>query len=385
MLTSKAKSLLAKEVIRKLSYRDDEVHAELYLDCKCPSGFHFIEQFVQGLPREVIMANSNSESKFIQRFTVSVDDLGGYTNFRCKAVQQGRMQCPYGNKCPYAEALRYKAADLLPPDKRGFVYTDALEDLHAMIGLASVKQEINQWADFLQVTAERSRRHMNDEPISLHMQFVGNPGTGKTTVARILTDILFGLGLTSKRKIVEVERSDLVAGYVGQTATKTKKKIKEALGGVLFIDEAYSLARGEYYGRESIDTIVKNMEDHRDDLVVIFAGYVQEMSHFVETNPGLASRITKTIKFADYTTTELLQIADYETSRRQYAIADDARPILRNILGESRIEEHFGNARTVRNIVEKAIQAQASRLRRQANPISTLSDEELMTLTSADF
>ncbi|MBX6395756.1 MAG: AAA family ATPase, partial [Alicyclobacillaceae bacterium] len=217
-----------------------------------------------------------------------------------------------------------------------------------------------------------------------HMIFRGNPGTGKTTMARFLATWLHKFGVLSKGQLIEVERADLVGEYIGHTAQKTKEQIRRALGGVLFVDEAYALARGgeKDFGREAIDTLVKAMEDHRSDFVVILAGYPREMNVFMRLNPGLPSRFPIQLDFDDYTVDELMTIAEHMAAEREYRFAPDARRLLMSWLTE-RAEQHetFGNARLVRNVLERAIRRQARRLlddpRRDR--------EALMTLEAADF
>ena len=213
--------------------------------------------------------------------------------------------------------------------------------------------------------------------------FVGNPGTGKTTVARLLSQIYRTLGVVSKGHLVETERADLVAGYVGQTAAKTKTVLESALGGTVLIDEAYALARGgdNDFGREAIDTLVKYMEDHRDDLAVVVAGYPDEMREFIESNPGLESRFARTLEFPDYTTDELLQIFDSMSAGKEYHLDDAARAKLAEVIGAEPRGRGFGNARFVRNVFEQAVGMQAVRL----TDIATPTRDQLTTVTAADI
>lgn len=213
--------------------------------------------------------------------------------------------------------------------------------------------------------------------------FKGNPGTGKTTVARILGSIFKELGVLSKGHLVEVERADLVGEYIGHTAQKTREQIKKALGGILFVDEAYSLARGgeKDFGKESIDCLVKAMEDHRDDLVLILAGYREEMEYFLQTNPGLRSRFPIRIDFPDYTLDELLEIAQIFLAERDYCLSPSAREELLRQLQVAHNLRHTGNARLVRNIIERAIRRQAVRLSSQKN----LSRDQLMLIEQVDL
>ena len=214
---------------------------------------------------------------------------------------------------------------------------------------------------------------------SHHLVFTGNPGTGKTTVARLLSQIMRTLGLVSKGHLVETDRSHLVAGYVGQTATKTREVMESALGGTLLIDEAYALARGgeNDFGREAIDTVVKFMEDHRDDLAVIAAGYPTEMESLIDANPGLKSRFTRTINFPDYTTDELIEIFERMSKDTQYHLDDSGRAELRSLIEAEPRNRGFGNARFVRNVFEEAVGRQAERLATVEHP----TEEELTTLT----
>lgn len=262
-----------------------------------------------------------------------------------------------------------------------------LDELNSLIGLESVKQDIGNLVNIIKVQKLRESRGMKQPELSLHMVFSGNPGTGKTTVARLLANIYKGLGVLSSGHLVEVDRSNLVVGYVGQTATKTAQVIDEALGGVLFIDEAYTLTakKGENdFGQEAVDTLLKAMEDHRDDLIVIVAGYPDLMEEFLNSNPGLRSRFNKYIFFADYTPEELIKILELNCKKQQYKMTRAAKNAARKYF-EARVHEHsdnFANAREVRNFMERAIAHQASRIVKLGENVD---DEVLITFEKEDF
>lgn len=258
-------------------------------------------------------------------------------------------------------------------------------ELDTLIGLAKVKHLIKEIQAFVKVQKLREKENLTTEPLVLHMIFRGNPGTGKTTVARIIGKLFKEMGVLQKGHIIEVERADLVGEYIGHTAQKTREQLKKALGGILFIDEAYSLARGgeKDFGKEAIDTMVKAMEDHKDNLILILAGYQGEMTKFLQTNPGLRSRFPIHIDFPDYTVSELLGIADHMLSGRQYKMDSVARQFLKEIL-EYRLNHsnlNDGNARLVRNLIERAIRKQAMRLVRT----DKLEREDLLTITNKDL
>jgi stage V sporulation protein K len=232
-------------------------------------------------------------------------------------------------------------------------------ELQQLIGLKTVKRKIKEISDWVIFTQMRREQGLKEDELSLHMVFSGHPGTGKTTVARIIAKIFKALGVLKKGHLVEVGRSDLVAEYVGQTAIKTMKKIKEAEHGVLFIDEAYSLTRsgGNDFGLEAIDTLVKAMEDNRKNMVVILAGYPEEMNNFIQSNPGLYSRFKYHIDFQDYSLEELMKILNLQLKEKQYKITDSAKSIAKIII-ENAIKSNptlHGNGRLVRNLIEDVI------------------------------
>ncbi len=258
-----------------------------------------------------------------------------------------------------------------------------IDQLNALVGLASVKDEVEKTVGMLRMQKLREQRGKASVPMSRHLVFTGNPGTGKTTVARIIAALYKEIGVLSKGHLVEVDRASLVASYVGQTATKTLDKIKEAYGGVLFIDEAYTLAKGgNDFGQEAIDTLLKQMEDHRDDFVVIVAGYTKPMESFLNSNPGLESRFTKRIEFPDYSAAELLKIFEGLCLKYELRLSDAARNAAWEYLHsmEQNKDENFGNGRDVRSLFEKVLERQAMRV----DPKS-MSDEELFTIKAEDI
>ncbi len=243
---------------------------------------------------------------------------------------------------------------------------DLLRQLDALTGLSPVKAEVRQLIDMVRVEQMRRAAGLPVTPVSRHLVFTGNPGTGKTTVARLLGQLYAAIGVLRTGQLIETARSDLVAGYVGQTAIKTTGMVNKALGGILFIDEAYSLTRAEAsgndFGQEAVDTLVKLMEDHRDDLVVIVAGYGDEMARFISSNPGLPSRFPRTIHFPDYSTGELVTIFKGMCEHDRYQPSANAVDALRQYLTGLPRTREFGNGRLVRNLFEAALARQASRI-----------------------
>ena len=268
--------------------------------------------------------------------------------------------------------------ELPPPEKM----EDLMAELDSYIGLDAVKEEVHNLINMVQVYKLRREHDLPTTDMSLHMVFTGNPGTGKTMMARMMARIYRSLGILSKGQLVEVDRSGLVAGYVGQTALKTQKVIEKAMGGVLFVDEAYALnGKSENdFGQEAIDTLLKAMEDHRDDLVVIVAGYTDLMDKFIHSNPGLESRFNRFLLFEDYSLDELMAIFKMRCGKG-YTLSPEAEPLVRDYIAEESADgDGFGNARGVRNIFEHILVAQNNRLAK----MESVTREDLMTLLPED-
>jgi len=282
---------------------------------------------------------------------------------------------------PVAVAVKTPGED---PEKPKEPEKSGMEELNELVGLKTVKHDVEELIGLAKVRKMREEKGMKAVPMSLHLVFSGNPGTGKTTVARILGKLYKEIGILSTGQMIETDRSGLVAGYVGQTAIKTQKKIQEAMGGILFIDEAYMLnQKDENFGQEAIDTILKAMEDHRDEFIVIVAGYTQLMKDFVESNPGLKSRFNKFFEFPDYTVDELQAIFELQCKKYQYKLTEEADKAVREeiIRLEESKGENFANAREVRNLFEKIIANQAARV----SALEDVDEEMLSTITMEDL
>lgn len=269
---------------------------------------------------------------------------------------------------------------------RNAIEGDPYEELDELIGLEAVKNEVHSLANFVKVQKQREEKGMKTPKMSYHLVFTGSPGTGKTTVARIVARIYKDLGILKKGHTVETDRAGLVGQYLGETAVKTNAVIDSALNGVLFIDEAYSLTPedpGRDYGQEAVSTLLKRMEDDRDRLVVIIAGYPNEMQRFIDSNPGLQSRFNRYINFPDYSAADLVDIFKMYAKKGQYTLTDDGETMLQERLeyAVAHKDHNFGNARYVRNVFEKAIQEQANRLAGRRNLTAT----QLSTLEASDL
>ena len=315
----------------------------------------------------------------------AVDDPSIFTYMcpKCHSFQRSEVvTCPKcGADNPHRPRSFSHSSTREDPDE----YLSAIQELNGLIGLSIVKREIETLANVVRVQKMREAHGLNVPTMSLHLVFTGNPGTGKTTVARLLGRIYKGLGVLASGHVVEVERRDLVAGYVGQTAIKTMAVISKSLDGVLFIDEAYSLARHASendFGHEAIETLLKAMEDNRDRLVVVVAGYSQSMKDFIESNPGLQSRFNKYIDFPDYSVEELMMIFTKFAAQNQYVLTLEAREEVRKTLEREQRESggKCANARLVRNVFEIAIEHQANRVALVTQP----NDEDLQKITVED-
>ena len=300
---------------------------------------------------------TSGEPSFVEKHSAQVQTSGGSTN------------------APKAEEKE--------PEKPNF--DELMEQLDSLVGLETVKKEVKNLINLVKVRKLRKENDLPVPPMSFHMVFLGNPGTGKTTVARLVSGLYAAIGVLSKGQLVEVDRSGLVAGYVGQTALKTQEVIQSALGGVLFIDEAYSLSSGgeNDFGRESIETLLKAMEDHRDDLVVIVAGYTGPMEKFIHSNPGLESRFNRYFFFPDYDGNQLTEIFRIQCKKNSYTLtpeADEAALKMFTRLYEER-DENFGNGRDVRNCFEDMVVRQSNRVAAMESP----SKDDLITVLPEDL
>ena len=264
------------------------------------------------------------------------------------------------------QAAKPEEKEEIPPKEK---IEDLLAELDSYVGMDAIKTEVRSLINMVQVYKLRREHDLPTTDMSLHMVFSGNPGTGKTTVARIMSRIYHSLDILSKGQLVEVDRSGLVAGYMGQTALKTQKVIEKAMGGVLFIDEAYALnGKSENdFGQEAIDTILKAMEDHRDDLVVIVAGYTELMDRFIHSNPGLESRFNRFLMFEDYTPEQMAARFKMQCKKGCYVLAQGTEELVRDFIAEESADDSFGNARGVRNLFEHILVAQNNRLAKMEN------------------
>jgi hypothetical protein len=308
------------------------------------------------------------------KITPSIPPLAGYA-FLAALVTSATAYClfclarqwPQVIATPSGYRVRRRSHVATTSSADGAPEIEGIAALQQMVGLDNVKVEITTLIQRLRVEAARQAQGLPVTPISLHMVFTGPPGVGKTVVARLYGSILRDLGVLEKGHLVETDRGGLVAGYVGQTALKTKERIAEALDAVLFIDEAYALARAtsgqnDSFGQEAIDTLLKEMEDKRDRLVVIVAGYPDQMKQFIASNPGLASRFSKTIEFPSYTADELVAIFHAQASRDGLRLNNEADPTLKTFFGVAATRSDFGNARTARTLLERARERQAVRI-----------------------
>ena len=312
----------------------------------------------------------------VRKSQEALNPLDFVTSGQPSFLDQARPQTAGGEK-PKAE--QQAAAEEKPS------FDELMAQLESLVGLDEVKKDVKNLVNLMKVRKLRQENDLPVPPMSLHMVFMGNPGTGKTTVARLISGLYAAIGVLSKGQLVEVDRSGLVAGYVGQTALKTQEAIKSALGGVLFIDEAYSLSSGgeNDFGREAIETILKAMEDHRDDLIVIVAGYDEPMQKFLSSNPGLESRFNKYFYFPDYTGEQLLAIFKNQCQKNSYTLspeAEEAAGALFDRLYEER-DDNFGNGRDVRNCFEDMIVRQSNRVAMMENP----SKDDLMAVLPEDL
>lgn len=367
------------ETLKELVERDNYFFCNNgVLECSLSSAYVLV---FEALGKEFLVCDGEASDNEIADYTLYTGNLNDYIKNHAKFPE---------TTLSAIDVSDIHAGENIPQfDENGErieTLDDLLEELNGLIGLQNVKKDVNSLIHLQEIKRIRAQRGMKEIPISNHLVFYGNPGTGKTTVARLIARIYHAMGILSKGQFVEVDRSGLVAGYIGQTAIKVQDVVKSALGGILFIDEAYSLTYSSSendYGQEAIDTLLKAMEDNREDFIVIVAGYPQLMAKFIDSNPGLRSRFNKYINFEDYSVPELVDIfkvmcekAGYYPTKESIEYAE--KEFERKYKNRGK---NFANAREVRNFFEKAVIKQADRLFEIANP----TDEQLSTLEIVDL
>ncbi|MDO4492093.1 MAG: AAA family ATPase [Lachnospiraceae bacterium] len=331
--------------------------------------------------KQYLLSKQDKKDIDAQRFKDIIKSLQDYIASQSPEVSEEKLPASDPIK---GEGKTVESLDENPVKEQEESLEELMKQLNDLIGLNSVKTEVTSLINLLKIKKIREERGMKTADVSKHLVFLGNPGTGKTTVARLLSKIYKQLGALENGQLVEVDRAGLVAGYVGQTALKTKEKIDEAMGGILFIDEAYTLAKGgNDFGQEAIDTILKSMEDHRDSFVVIVAGYPEPMERFLESNPGLKSRFNKVILFEDYSEEELFLIFECSCRKCGMHLTEEAKIALKEYIDSlcMRKPDNFANGREMRNLFEAAYVKQANRLAM----LSELSDDELNEITVDDL
>ena len=368
----------APKTLERLVAQDNALFKQR-LDLASSAGASYIDVF-DCLGKEFLVCDGDADKQEIEDFSTYMDMLRKYK----------REHSSFSDKVKgFIDISDVHAGENIPKfDAEGNkekTLQELLDELNELIGLESVKKDVNTLIHMQEIKRIRKERGLKEIPVSNHLVFYGNPGTGKTTVARLLAQIYHVMGILSKGQFVETDRSGLVAGYVGQTALKVQEVAHKALGGVLFIDEAYSLTRsdsGNDYGAEAVDTLLKFMEDHRDDFIVIVAGYPELMAEFIDSNPGLRSRFNKYINFEDYDDIELLEIFKLMCKHAGYIPTEEAIKHCAYIFEKKyqNRSKNFANAREIRNFFESAMMNQADRLFGKEN----LSNEELSTLELAD-
>lgn len=331
---------------------------------------------------------SPEEAAYVDQCTQTLIKAGGPSDFRPPEtpVSDAGQAGPEGAQTTQETQAQTESDPDQAPVPPAESVEDLLAELDGLCGLDQVKKDVRSLINLVKVRKLRQENGLSVPPMSLHLVFLGNPGTGKTTVARLLARLYHAIGVLSKGQLVETDRSGLVAGYVGQTAIKTQEVITKAMGGVLFIDEAYSLTSQEGandFGKEAIEILLKNMEDHRDDLIVIVAGYTDLMEQFIHSNPGLESRFNKYFYFEDYTAQQLFEILESQCERNSYVLSEGTQEKAKKLLEEAyeNRDENFGNAREVRNLFEALVARQSDRVAAMEAPTR----EDLMLITEADF
>jgi type VII secretion ATPase EccA len=364
------------------------VHTEEQEDIKLPESLG-LDSLILEVAKFVVAEQEGSVAAIQRKYEIGYNRAGKISDQLESLGIYGPNRGPLGHEVlvkdlKQLDDLLSRAGGYKPKSSRAKTKSPANE-LDSLIGLNSVKKEVQTLTNFIKIQQKRAEQGLKSSSVSYHCVFTGNPGTGKTTVARIVADIYKNLGVLKKGHLVETDRAGLVAEYVGQTAVKTNKIIDSALDGVLFIDEAYSLVGGgeSDYGKEAIATLLKRMEDDRERLVVILAGYTKDMKQFIDSNPGLQSRFNRYIEFPDYTSNELYQIFALSLKKYDYHVTDDAKVALLHFFEDAvaHKDANFGNGRFVRNIFEKVLEHQANRLASESN----LTTERLSEITIEDL